>query len=173
MNENFLTPDTVMANTKSRQTAEATPVTVAPETHGVAEGTRDEGLDERVRTALFGASEKKALDPVVLDLRAVANFTDYFLIASGTNIRQVQAIADEVVERLKKQGVRPLRIEGYGAAEWVLLDYGDFIFHIFEEKSRRFYNLERLWRDAGRVALPPDLRGDEPAARDGSVRSES
>jgi ribosome-associated protein len=117
-----------------------------------------EELDERMRVALHAASDKKAHDLVVLDLREVATFTDFFVIASGTNVRQVQAVADAVEEQLRRQlGVKPARIEGYNSAEWVLLDYGDFIFHVFEEKSRRFYDLERLWRDAARVSLPPDL----------------
>ena len=126
-----------------------------------------EELDERVCTALRAASDKKALDMVVLDLSEVASFTDYFIITSGTNTRQVQAIADEVVEQLKKQGTRALRVEGYNTAEWVLVDYGDFIVHVFEDKARRFYDLERLWRDAGRVPLPSDLTGAE-----GSLRNE-
>src|SRR5205085_8377323 len=127
-----------------------------------------EGLDERVRLALHAAAEKKAHDLVVLDLREVASFTDYFVIASGTNVRQVQAVADEVQEQLRKQlRVKPARVEGYKSAEWVLLDYGDFIFHVFEEKSRRFYDLERLWRDAVRVAVPTDVAGGE-----GSLRNE-
>ena len=101
-----------------------------------------EELDERVRLALHAAGEKKAHDLVVLDLREVASFTDYFAIASGTNVRQVQAVADEVQEQLRKHlGTKPARVEGYSTAEWVLLDYGDFIFHVFEEKSRRFYDL--------------------------------
>ena len=126
--------------------------------------------DERVWAALHAAGEKKALDLVVLDLRPVAQFTDFFLIASGTNVRQVQAIADAVVEDLKKKhGARPARVEGYNAAEWVLLDYGDFILHVFEEKARRFYDLERLWRDAARVPVPPDVAG----GGGGSLRSEA
>jgi ribosome-associated protein len=113
-----------------------------------------EELDERITLALDAADEKKAHDLVVLDLREVASFTDYFIIASGTNVRQVQAVADEVQEQLRKRlGVKPARVEGYNSAEWILLDYGDFIFHVFEEKSRRFYDLERLWRDAVRVRL--------------------
>lgn len=126
-------------------------------------------LDERVRLALHAAGEKKANDLVVLDLREVASFTDYFVIASGTNVRQVQAVADEVQEQLRKRlNVKPARVEGYNSAEWVLLDYGDFIFHVFEEKSRRFYDLERLWRDAARVPLPPD----EAGGGGGSLRDE-
>ena len=141
-----------------------------------AEGAVDaEGLDERMVAALHAASEKKALDMVALDLREVASFTDFFLIAGATNARQVQAISDEVEEQLKKRGTRPLRIEGYKTAEWVLLDYGDFIFHVFEEKARRFYDLERLWRDAARVPLPAQLAADSGGAggaEDGSLRSE-
>jgi ribosome-associated protein len=129
-----------------------------------------EELDERICTALRSASDKKALDLVLLDLRAIASFTDYFLITSGTNPRQVQAIADEIVEQLKKHGTRAARVEGYSTAEWVLVDYGDFVVHVFEEKSRRFYDLERLWRDAARVQLPPEFAS---AADDSSLRKES
>jgi ribosome-associated protein len=109
--------------------------------------------DERIVTALAAAEDKKGFHPVVLDLRDVANFTDFFLIVSGSNSRQVQAIADEISDRLKQSGTRAARIEGYRAAEWVLLDYGDFIVHVFDEKSRGFYDLERLWRDAAQVAV--------------------
>ena len=139
---------------------------------GTAAAAPAEQLDERVRLALHAAGEKKAHDLVVLDLREVASFTDYFVIASGTNVRQVQAVADAVQEQLRKHlSVKPARVEGYNSAEWVLLDYGDFIFHVFEDKSRRFYDLERLWRDAARVPLPPDVAagGD---TRGGSLRDE-
>jgi ribosome-associated protein len=127
-----------------------------------------EKLDERICTALRAASDKKAVEMVVLDLREIASFTDYFLITSGTNVRQVQAIADAVVEQLKNQGTRAARVEGYNTGEWVLVDYGDFIVHVFEDKARHFYDLERLWRDAKRVVLPPNLTGPE-----GSLRRES
>lgn len=120
-----------------------------------AEPTPYAELDDELKLALDAVSEKKAVDTVVLDLRAVTSFTEFFLITSGTNQRQVQAIADEIVERLKqKMKFRANRVEGYDAAEWVLLDYGDFIVHIFNSKSRDFYDLERLWRDARRVELP-------------------
>lgn len=124
------------------------------------------GLDERMLAALHAASEKKAHDLLALDLRPVASFTDFFLIGSAANARQAQAIADEIVEQLKKRGERAARVEGYASAEWVLIDYGDFIFHIFEEKARRFYDLERLWRDAERVALPAEVSGGEAAQND-------
>src|SRR4030095_15531485 len=93
--------------------------------------TSIEELDERILTALQAASEKKGLDIAILDLRDIATFTDYFLIASGANERQVQAIADEGVEKLKKAGTPAARVEGYRTAEWILMDYGDFVFHVF------------------------------------------
>ena len=152
------------------QSAKAVPVKAGSDatTTAASPDKCAEELDERICTALRAASDKKALEMVVLDLRAIASFTDYFLITSGTNVRQVQAIADEVVEQLKKQGTRALRVEGYNTAEWVLVDYGDFILHVFEDKARKFYDLERLWRDAVRVPVPLDLTGAK-----GSLRSES
>jgi ribosome-associated protein len=117
-------------------------------------------LDERIRMALKAAGEKKALDVIVLDLREIASFTDYFVITSGNNERQVQAISDEVFETLKKSGTAAARVEGYKTAEWILLDYGDFVVHVFDEKARRFYDLERLWREARRVELPPDFASE-------------
>ena len=114
-------------------------------------------LDERIMMALAAAAEKKAIDTVVLDLREIASFTDYFVIASGANERQVQAISDEVVDTLKKSGHPVVRVEGYKTAEWILLDYGDFVMHIFGDKARKFYDLERLWREARRVELPAEF----------------
>jgi ribosome-associated protein len=122
-------------------------------------------LDERVLTSLQAASEKKALDLVVLDLREIASFTDYFVLASGANERQVQAIADEVYETLKKAGSGAARVEGYKTAEWVLLDYGDFVVHVFEQKARTFYDLERLWRESRRVPLPAGIDDNSSSLR--------
>ncbi|MFY9824749.1 MAG: ribosome silencing factor [Thermoanaerobaculia bacterium] len=102
----------------------------------------------RVRAAVAAAEDRKAVDLKVLHLQQVSDFTDYFLICSGTNERQVQAIADAVEERLRADKVRPLHIEGYNRAQWVLLDYGDLVVHVFLEEPRRFYALERLWGDA-------------------------
>lgn len=124
-----------------------------PETEVKGTKAQGEELDANVVAAVRAAEEKKALNIVVLDLRELASFTDYFIIASGTNIRQVQAIADEVVEQLKKKGKRASRVEGYSTAEWVLVDYGDFVLHVFEDKARKFYDLERLWREAVRVEM--------------------
>src|SRR5688500_5434088 len=115
-------------------------------------------LDPELQLAIRCADDKKAVDMIALDLREVASFTEFFVIASGANQRQVQAIADEINEQLKKQlRRRPVRIEGYSSAEWVLLDYGDFIIHLFDKDARDFYDLERLWRDAKRVDMPVSL----------------
>ncbi len=115
-------------------------------------------LDDEVKLALHCSSEKKATNLVAIDLREIASFTEFFIVASGSNQRQVQAISDEINEQLKKQlNSRPVRVEGYSSAEWILLDYGDFIVHIFEKNAREFYDLERLWRDAKRVDLPSEL----------------
>jgi ribosome-associated protein len=117
-----------------------------------------EDLDPEVRRAIDCAADKKALNMVALDLREIASFTEFFVIATGMNQRQVQAIADEIREKLKEEfGTRAVRVEGYNSGEWVLLDFGDFIVHIFDKEARDFYDLERLWRDARRV----DLSGHE------------
>lgn len=115
-------------------------------------------LDPEVQLAIRCASDKKAFDIVALDLRGITSFTEFFIIASGTNQRQVQAIADDINEKLKAElGVRPVRIEGYNSAEWVLLDYGDFVVHVFNGESREFYDLARLWLDARKVEIPEDI----------------
>jgi len=126
-------------------------------------------LDERILTALSAAGEKKANDIVVLDLREIASFTDYFVITSGSNVRQVQAIADGVLETLKKIGTAVARVEGYKTAEWILLDYGDFVVHVFDDQARRFYDLERLWRESKRLELP----AGPVSGLNSSLRSES
>src|SRR2546423_8266735 len=113
-------------------------------------------FDDRIRRALHAAAEKKAIDPTVLDLRGISTFTDFFLILTGANRRQVQAISDEIAEQLKRHGSAPARVEGYQNAEWILIDFGDFVVHIFEDKARRFYDLERLWREARRLDPSPE-----------------
>jgi ribosome-associated protein len=109
--------------------------------------------EEAVQLAVQAALEKKAENPVILDLREVASFTEFFLICNGSNPKQVQAISYSVEETLRKAGKRPLHIEGYNSAEWILLDYGDFLVHIFNNTARHFYDLERLWRDAKRLEI--------------------
>ncbi len=102
--------------------------------------------------AVEAAESKQAKDVKVLDLRDITSFADFFVIASGSNARQIQAVADEIEIQLKKLGEYPHSVEGYQNAEWVLLDYGDYLIHIFTEKARQYYDLERLWRDAKTVA---------------------
>src|SRR6266705_2144389 len=127
---------------------------------GIIDGDLSQ-FDDRIRRALSAAAEKKASDTTVLDLRGIASFTDFFVIATGANRRQVQAISDEVVEQLKRGGTRAARVEGYQTAECILIDYGDFVVHVFDEKARRFYDLERLWREAIRVDVSPEQIGSE------------
>ena len=103
--------------------------------------------------AARAALAKKATDVVILDLRKVTEFTDYFVLASAANQRQMVAIADAVMETLREQGLRPAHIEGYPKQEWILLDYSDFVVHLFTPRTRAFYDLERLWGGAGRVEV--------------------
>jgi ribosome-associated protein len=102
---------------------------------------------------LKAAIEKKALDPVLLELREISSFTDYFLLLSGKSDRQVQAIAKAIEEALDKRGIRPLGQEGILGGKWVLLDYEDVVVHIFLDPVRKFYDLEGLWIDAPRIDL--------------------
>ena len=111
-------------------------------------------LPKQIEAAASATEDKKAVDLVVLDLRKAAGFTDYFVICSGTNTRQVRAIADGVMAALAAEGVKPAFIEGYDRSEWVLLDYFDFIVHIFSPETRMFYGLERLWGNAERIERP-------------------
>jgi ribosome-associated protein len=108
---------------------------------------------EQVKIVAAAAEDKKASDVTVLKLIGVTTFTDYFVICSANSSRQVQSIADEIEDSLRSKKVRPLHVEGRTNAEWVLMDYGTFIVHVFNEKSRQFYDLERLWRDAEKVDL--------------------
>jgi ribosome-associated protein len=109
---------------------------------------------EQVRVALHAALDRKAEEAKVMYLAKISDFTDHFLICTGNNERQVQAISDAIVEELGKRGVDPLHIEGKLNARWILLDFGgDFVAHVFLAEARRFYNLERLWSDA------PDVTG--------------
>ena len=107
--------------------------------------------------AVRAAESKKATDIIVLDLTGITSFADYFVLCTGANTRQVQAISDEVGLRLKKDaGELPISVEGYAQAEWVLADYGDLLVHVFSPRSREYYGLERLWRNAKTVAIPAE-----------------
>ena len=105
--------------------------------------------------AVRAIESKKGTDIRVLDLTGITSFADYFVICTGANQRQIQAIADEVGMQMKRQaGELPISVEGYNQAEWVLADYGDLLVHIFSPKSREYYGLERLWRGAKAVEIP-------------------
>ena len=110
-------------------------------------------LPAQIDRAIAAAEDKQAVDLVVLDLRKAAGFTDFFLICSGTNTRQVRAIADGVTDALAREGARPAHVEGYDRSEWILLDYFDFIVHVFAPETRVFYGLERLWGNADRIEV--------------------
>lgn len=110
-------------------------------------------VEEKTHLSAEAAIDKKALHIILLDVRKISSFTDYFLICSGTSNRQVQAIADAIDESLGKQGVNALGIEGYQEARWVLMDYDDLVIHIFQEETRRYYDLERLWGSAAQVPI--------------------
>jgi ribosome-associated protein len=114
--------------------------------------------DNQLNEALEAALDKKAQDVVVIDLDDICSFTDHFIICTGTSSRHNQTIAEGIDEKLRKQGVRPLHIEGHKEGEWILLDYIDFVVHIFTAKAREFYDLERLWR-AGKRRRVPELIG--------------
>lgn len=115
-------------------------------------------LKKQVEAAIQACLEKKAEELTILEMeKGSGAFTDYFVLCSGTNPRQVQAIADEVELRLKGAGLHPTHVEGYKQAEWVLVDYVDFVVHVFSEKARKFYDLERLWKSATRLE-PADLK---------------
>ena len=114
---------------------------------------RRQPFPDQIENAVRAAEAKKANDLLVLDLRKAAAFTDFFLICSGTNARQTRAIADAILDALAMDGAKPAHVEGYDRSEWILLDYFDFIVHIFAPDTRAFYGLERLWGSAERVEV--------------------
>src|SRR5689334_16278506 len=114
--------------------------------------TKQSELKRQVSDAITACQEKKAEQISILQLEKESGaFTDYFVVCSGTNPRQIQAISDEVEQRLKGSGLYPTHIEGYSQAEWILLDYVDFVVHVFSDKARKFYDLERLWKSAKKM----------------------
>ena len=118
--------------------------------------TKKKDPDSRKRALLcINASlEKKAKDLVILNVKEISAFTDYFIICSGSSDRQVRAIADAIQENLKPAGILPLGIEGEAAGQWILMDYDDVVIHVFLETIRTFYDLERLWSEAPRMLVP-------------------
>jgi ribosome-associated protein len=127
-------------------------------------GTGRKRLTAEVATVVRTALDKKALDVVVLDLRDTPAFTDFFVLCSGQSSRQVKAIVDAVEETLRAAKERPAHIEGYDRAEWVLMDYFNFIVHVFTPNTREFYGLERLWGDAERIEISDDPAVDSKLA---------
>lgn len=114
--------------------------------------TKKNELKRQVTAAIQACLDKKAEELTILEMeKGSGAFTDYFVLCSGTNPRQIQAIADEVELRLKTAGLRPTHVEGYQQAEWILIDYVDFVVHVFSEKARKFYDLERLWKTARKL----------------------
>ena len=122
---------------------------------------------ERILVASEAAMEKKAIDPLVLDLREHSQMADYFLIVSGRSDTQARAIADSVGETLRHEGLYPVSVEGERTGHWILLDYGDFLVHVFYAPTREVYGLERLWARATQRALPPELLEPSAAPQEG------
>jgi ribosome-associated protein len=131
-------------------------------------------LKQQVASAIQACLDKKAEEISILEMeKGSGAFTDYFVLCSGTNPRQVQAIADEVELRLKATGVPPAHVEGYKQGEWILVDYLDFVVHVFSEKARKFYDLERLWKTAKRLEpseLAPKPRAKAAAGTKGKIK---
>ena len=113
--------------------------------------TKSQDISARLKEVVAAAQDRKAIDLRVLHLDEISDFTEYFLVCSGTNERQVQAIADAVQKQLREDGDRPMGVEGYRHGRWVLLDYSDFVVHIFDDEVRAFYGLEKLWADGADV----------------------
>lgn len=121
----------------------------------------DKKAREMAKIAYQALEEKKAEDIRVINIEQVSVLADYFLIASGTNRNQTQAMADNVEEMLHKAGYQPRQTEGYQTANWILMDYGDIIVHIFDTENRLFYDLERIWRDGKAITLKDLEKGEE------------
>lgn len=121
-------------------------------------------LQPEIRWAVEAAQEKQAVDITVLKLAGASTFAEYFMLCSGSSQPQIRAISEAVEERLVRHGHRVSHREGKSGAEWILLDYGDFVVHIFSERARQYYDLERLWRTAERMDFPAPARPPESHA---------
>jgi ribosome-associated protein len=149
-------PDRVSAPTKTLRTRKGASTTVP--TAGSSAKPRMPRLPKAVAAAVRAARDRKAVDIVVLDLKKAGGFTDYFVICTGMNPRHINAVADAVDDTLRNDlGERPALAEGSNRSEWILLDYFDFVVHVFSRDCRAFYDLERLWGNAERFPIP-----DEP-----------
>jgi len=123
-------------------------------TNDTAKKLTKRGLPPEVRLSVKAGQAKKGEDILVLDLRELTSFTDFFVIVTGNSSRQNAAIVESIEQDLKKKKTRPLGIEGKEVAEWILMDYGDFVVHVLSKRAREYYSLEKLWGDAPRVAYP-------------------
>ena len=139
---------------KPRATATKATAMRATATRATATKAATPRLPKPIQAVIDAVQDKKATGLIVLDLRKAGAFTDFFVICSGANPRQVQAIADSVEDALKVQKQRPSLVEGYARAEWVLVDYFDFVVHVFSKHAREFYGLDRLWGSATRIEIP-------------------
>jgi ribosome-associated protein len=124
-------------------------------------------LRQEIRWAVEAAQDKQAVDITALKLSGAGAFVEYFLLCSGSSSPQIRAICDAIEERLHRHGVRVQHREGKGEAEWMLMDYGDFIVHVFSERAREYYDLERLWRSAERIDFPAPARPGEASQETG------
>ena len=134
---------------------------------------RKDSIPSQVRAAVAAAQEKQAADVVVLNLEGLGAFTDFFIICTGFSARQVEAICDETEKRLKESGARLLHREGKPGGEWMLLDFGSLIVHVFTEHARHFYDLERLWRAASRVEFAESGEGSQGTPLPGAAEAEA
>jgi len=130
---------------------------------------KKDSIPPHVRAAIGAAQEKQAADVILLDLEGLGAFTDYFIVCTAFSARQVEAICDEVEQRLERIGARLMHREGKAGGDWMLLDFGSLIVHVFTERARRFYDLERLWRAARRVEFPDPREG---ISRTGAAEAE-
>jgi ribosome-associated protein len=138
----------------AKTTSQRRPAKITKTKDAPAKAAKSRRLPKAISVAIEAAQDRKASGVVVLDLKKAGAFTDYFVICSANNPRQVQAIADAVEQALKAQKQRPSLVEGYARAEWILLDYFDFVIHVFSKHARDFYGLDRLWGSARRVEFP-------------------
>jgi ribosome-associated protein len=133
---------------------------------------RKTSIPPHVHAAIEAAHEKQAADVVLLDLEGLGAFTDYFLVCTGFSSPQVAAICDEIEEQLERMGVRRLHREGKAGSDWMLLDFGGLVVHVFTERARHFYDLERLWRAARRVEYKESRKGSSSANLPGAAEAE-
>jgi ribosome-associated protein len=127
-------------------------------------------MKDALKIALKAADDKKGRDLVALDISQIASFASFFLLCTGDSSRQIQAIADEVEQRLRERGIRPSHVEGYRNAEWILMDYIDLVVHVFSKSARAYYDLERLWRDGKKLDVESLLREAAPKTGAGKAK---